>query len=68
MPEKSFIKEYSPLLLKYKDGEDVIDEDDIPKLEILASVGLIKNGISTRRQKITAKTTSIGLGLSTVRE
>lgn len=45
MPEKSFIKEYSPLLLKYKDGEDVIDEDDIPKLEILASVGLIKNGI-----------------------
>jgi hypothetical protein len=60
---KSFIIEYSPLLKKYKDGEDVEDEDDIPKLEILASIGLIKNGISTKRKKITARTTSIGLGL-----
>ena len=63
MTGRSFIKEYSPLLLKYKEGEDVTDENDIPKLEILASVGLIKKGISTKRRQITAKTTSTGLGL-----
>ena len=63
MTGRSFIQEYSPLLLKYRDGEDVDDENDVPKLELLASVGLIKNGISTKRDKITAKTTSIGLGL-----
>jgi hypothetical protein len=63
MTGKSFIKDYSPLLLKYKEGEDVTDQDDIPKLEMLASVGLIKKGISTKRRQITAKTTSMGLGL-----
>lgn len=62
MTEKSFIKEYFPLLEKYRNGEDV-DDADMPKLDILASIGLIKKGISIKRKKITAKTTSSGIGL-----
>jgi hypothetical protein len=49
-------------LAKYRDGAD-IDEEDTRTIDELASIGLINTGISTRRQKLTAKTTSMGLGL-----
>jgi hypothetical protein len=62
MQSKANLKEYVPLLLKYKNGED-IDDADKPKLDTMASIGLIKKGISIKRKKITAKTTSTGIGL-----
>jgi hypothetical protein len=62
MQSKSNIEEYVPLLLKYKNGEDV-DNGDLPKLNTLASIGLVKKGISIKRQQITAKTTSTGIGV-----
>lgn len=51
-----------PILLKYRDGAD-IDEQDIPNIRELQSVGLINTGISIRRCKLTAKTTPSGMGL-----
>jgi hypothetical protein len=65
MHGKSFLEEYAPILKKYKDGGDVTDPQDFPKIEVLTSLGLMKNGISTKRVQITAKTTSTGLGLIT---
>lgn len=62
MQSKSNITEYVPLLLKYKHGEDIEDEDK-SKLDTMASIGLIKKGISIKRKRITAKTTSTGIGL-----
>jgi len=51
------------LLKKYAKGRDV-DEVDEERIEELASIGLIRNGISIKRQKITAKTTPMGRDLS----
>jgi hypothetical protein len=57
-----YIKEYAPLLLKYRDGEDV-DPKDMSKLNVLASIGMVKKGISIKRKTITAKTTPTGIGV-----
>jgi hypothetical protein len=59
----AFIEYDLPLLKKYKDGED-LDEKDEPRLRELASIGLINFGISIKRQKITVKTTGVGIGLT----
>jgi len=58
----SFINEYFPLLIKYKDGKDITEKEDLAKIEVLASIGLIKKGVSIERHARTAKTTSTGLG------
>ena len=50
------------ILRAYKNGKDV-DDIDLPKINELASIGLIKKGMSFKRQQITAKTTSLGLKL-----
>lgn len=51
------------LLKKYSAGRDV-DEADLNRLNEFATIGLIRNGISIKRQKITAKTTPTGIGFS----
>ena len=48
------------ILKKYKIGRDV-DDEDLEKINELASIGLIKKGLSLERLKITAKTTELGL-------
>ena len=47
------------ILEKYKDGRD-IDPGDFSKVNELASIGLMKKGLSIRRKKSTAKTTPLG--------
>ena len=56
------ILENNKILKKYKNGRD-IDDEDLPKINELASIGLIKKGLSLERLKITAKTTELGLKL-----
>lgn len=50
------------LIEKYKDGRD-IDEEDLPAINMLCSIGLMNKGISTKREAITAKSTGTGIGL-----
>jgi len=52
------------LLKKYRTGCDV-DKEDIPLLDELSTIGLVNFGISTKRNKMTAKTTAPGLKLLT---
>jgi len=50
------------LIEKYKDGRDV-DEEDLPAINMLCSIGFMNRGISTKRKAITAKSTCMGIGL-----
>ena len=59
----NIVREDMRLLKKYSAGRDV-DEADVVRLEELAAIGLIRNGLSIKRQKITAKTTTMGCDLS----
>lgn len=47
------------ILEKYEKGRDV-DPEDKELVEELASMGLMKTGISTKRGKMTAKTIELG--------
>jgi len=58
----TFLENVETTLKKYEIGRD-IDEEDLPKLEELRSVGLIHIGISLKRRVLTAKTTALGRGL-----
>ena len=59
---KSNISEDVRILNAYKEGKD-ISLADLEKIEELASIGLVKKGISLKRRKVTAKTTALGLRL-----
>ena len=50
------------LFEKYKEGRD-LDDVDSKEVHELATIGLFHIGVSVIRQKITAKTTSLGIGL-----
>jgi hypothetical protein len=56
------LQEDIKLLKKYKEGRDV-DDSDYTHIKNLCLIGLMNTGISTKRQKITAKPTSTGMGL-----
>ena len=62
MGMKSNISEDVRILNAYKEGKD-ISLTDLEKIEELASIGLVKKGISLKRRKVTAKTTALGLRL-----
>ncbi len=62
MPANQTIKEDIEILRRYKVGKD-IEDSDIQKLDELASIGLIRKGISIERRRVTAKTTPRGLKL-----
>lgn len=62
MPANQTIKEDIEVLRRYKVGKD-IEDSDIQKLDELASIGLIRKGISIKRRRVTAKTTPRGLKL-----
>ena len=62
MPANQTIKEDIEILRRYKVGKD-IEDSDIQKLDELASIGLIRKGISIKRRRVTAKTTPLGLKL-----
>jgi hypothetical protein len=51
------------LLSQYGGGRD-INQVDAPLLHEMGSIGLIKNGMSIKRGKITVKTTPVGNGFS----
>ena len=50
------------IIRKYRDGRD-IDEEDLPRIDVLCSIGLMNKGISLKRKVITAKPTCVGIGL-----
>ena len=50
------------ILTFYKDGKDVVQKD-IKIVNELASIGLMKKGISLKRKVVTAKTSALGLKL-----
>jgi len=50
------------LLKKYQHGRD-LDAADSQEIDVLASVGLIKKGISFKRRKVTVKTSALGMKL-----
>ena len=60
MSRESIILENERLLKIYKDGRDVSDEN-MQRVTELASIGMMNKGLSLKRQKITAKTTSFAL-------
>ena len=62
MPASQTVKEDIEILRHYKVGKD-IEDSDIQKLNELASIGLIRKGISIKRRRVTAKTTPLGLKL-----
>jgi len=62
MPVNQSIREDIEFLKRYEVGKD-IEDSDIQKLDELASVGLIRKGISIKRRRVTAKTTPLGLKL-----
>ena len=62
MPANQTIKEDIEILRRSKVGKD-IEDSDIQKLDELASIGLIRKGISIKRRRVTAKTTPQGLKL-----
>jgi len=62
VPANQTIKEDIEILRRYKVGKD-IEDSDIQKLDELASIGLIRKGISIKRRRVTAKTTPRGLKL-----
>ena len=57
------VKSDMKILKKYSTGKDV-DPADEARLDELAAIGLVRNGLSIKRKKITAKTTPAGRGLS----
>lgn len=62
MPVNQSIREDIEFLKRYEVGKD-IEDSDIQKLDELASIGLIRKGISIKRRRVTAKTTPLGLKL-----
>jgi hypothetical protein len=54
------ILENNIILKKYEDWRDIEDED-LPRINELATIGFMKKGLSLTREKITAKTTELGL-------
>jgi hypothetical protein len=50
------------MIKKYKDGREA-DEEDLPVIKMLCSIGLMNRGVSLKRQVITAKSTETGIGL-----
>ena len=62
MPVNQSVREDIEFLKRYEVGKD-IEDSDIQKLDELASVGLIRKGISIKRRRVTAKTTPLGLKL-----
>jgi len=62
VPASQTVKEDIEILRHYKVGKD-IEDSDIQKLNELASIGLIRKGISIKRRRVTAKTTPLGLKL-----
>jgi len=62
MPVNQTVREDIEILRRYEVGKD-IEDSDIQKLDELASVGLIRKGISIKRRQVTAKTTPLGLKL-----
>ncbi|MDD5639190.1 MAG: hypothetical protein PHR47_00045 [Candidatus Pacebacteria bacterium] len=50
------------IIRKYKDGRDV-DEEDLPRINALCSIGLMNKGISLQRKVVTAKPTYLGISL-----
>ena len=62
MPVHQTVREDIEILRRYEAGKD-IEDSDIQKLDELASVGLIRKGISIKRRQVTAKTTPLGLKL-----
>ena len=47
------------ILDKFQDG-GYVSERDLPRVEELASIGLLKMGLSLKKMTPTAKTTSLG--------
>ncbi len=62
MPVNQIVREDIEILRRYEAGKD-IEDNDIQKLDELASIGLIRKGISIKRRRVTAKTTPLGLKL-----
>jgi len=62
MPVNQTIRDDIEILRRYETGKD-IEESDRQKLDELASIGLIRKGISIKRRQVTAKTTPLGLKL-----
>ena len=62
MPVNQTVREDIEILRRYEVGKD-IEDSDIQKLDELASIGLIRKGISIKRRRVTAKTTPLGLKL-----
>ncbi len=62
MPVNQSVREDIEFLKRYEVGKD-IEDSDIQKLDELASIGLIRKGISIKRRRVTAKTTPLGLKL-----
>jgi hypothetical protein len=62
MPVNQSVREDIEILKRYEVGKD-IEDSDIQKLDELASIGLIRKGISIKRRRVTAKTTPLGLKL-----
>jgi hypothetical protein len=58
-PENNRKNETEYILNKYIDGADVF-YCDLDKIHELRSIGLIRTGMSFKREKITAKTTLLG--------
>lgn len=56
------IDEYSKILSKYKYGRDLDDSDKLIVRE-LCEIGLMKTGISIKRNVVTAKTLELGMKL-----
>lgn len=47
------------LLKRFENGDDVL-KDERSRVEELASIGLVKLGLSLEKKALTAKTTSLG--------
>ena len=62
MPVNQSVREDIEFLKRYEVRKD-IEDSDIQKLDELASIGLIRKGISIKRRRVTAKTTPLGLKL-----
>ena len=62
MPVNQTIRDDIEILRRYETGKD-IEESDRQKLDELASIGLIRKGISIKRRQVTAKATPLGLKL-----
>ena len=59
-PDKTEDSKNMDILKYYRDGK-IVKEDDLDKVEELASIGLIRMGMNFRKSQETAKTTKLGL-------